>query len=100
MPSGIRNPAGNRIPRLDVAEHYLKVPQRRASGFTTGVAADYTAALLPAAALAFDLAGWRAVLGSAADSGRRKPASESAASKATLMVSPIAFISASDTWFT
>ena len=83
MPSGIRNPAGNRILRLDVADHHLKV----------------LAALFPAA-LAFDLVGWRAVLGSAADSGRPKPASESAASRATLIVSPIAFISASDTWFT
>ena len=99
MPSGIRNPAGKRIQRLGVADHHLKVPQRRASGFTTGVEADYTAALLPAA-LAFDLVGGRAVLGYAVDSGRRKPASESAASRATLTVSPIAFISASDTWFT
>ena len=99
MPSGIRNPAGNRILRLDVADHHLKVLERRASRLAAGVAADHAAALFPAA-LAFDLVGWRAVLGSAADSGRPKPASESAASRATLIVSPIAFISASDTWFT
>ena len=76
---------------LGVADHDLKVPQRRdTSCFTAGVATDHAAALLPGA-LALDLVGGRAVLGYAADS---------AASRATLIVSPIAFISASDTWFT
>ena len=74
----------------------LQIPQRRPRGLAAGIAANHAAALLPAA-LAFDLVGGRAVLSYAVDSGRRKPASESAVSRATLIVSPIAFISASDT---
>ena len=64
VPSGIRSPAGKRIRRLVAAGYRLKVPQRRASCFTAGVAADHAAALLPAS-LALDLVGGGAVLGHA-----------------------------------